>query len=447
MNTSKEHLSIYGAFYKALKTIPNFQSEIFLLAISGGVDSMVLLHLFKQASLRFQVAHVNFQLRGEDSNLDEKLVKEVCDTENIVCHVNKVDTASFCNQNKMGVQEAARVIRYNWFKEIQSELNSNFLVTAHHLNDNIETFFINAKRGSGLRGLKSMSNLDASGSIFRPLLELTKTQIRDYASSNMISYREDVSNEKNDYLRNAIRNEIMPIFSKIDAQYEQKFGVTLLNLQNDFDFLLHQLESESKKVMVNYEDLIEIKNFRTLHSRLILHCIEKFGFSRNDVQSILQTQESSKEFFSTTYKLLIDRNRLIISSKKEIQSPRNEIVVDGLGTYSISENILINFSEVSVSSTIEKSTEIAFVDFDNINFPLTIRNWQPGDKFIPFGMQGQKKVSDFLTDLKLSKWEKEKIQVLLSNDKIVWVIGIRIADTYKIQKNSKKILKIETYTA
>jgi tRNA(Ile)-lysidine synthase len=437
---------VYQEFLKKIELIEDFQAQTYLIAVSGGVDSMVLAHLFLKASLHFQIAHVNYQLRQEDSLKDEEIVTEFCLNNTIPIHNYKIDTLDYCQKNKLGIQEAARIIRYDWFKKIQKEQGLKYLVTAHHLNDNIETFLINAQRGSGLRGLKSMNVLNTSTNIFRPLLPITKNEIYEYANQNNITFREDVSNQKNDYLRNSIRNTIIPHFQENNSNFERKFQVTLENLQNDFDFLDRQLIKEASKIVVYKDNYWEIQDYQTVHPRLLLHCLEPFGFSYTLINSLFLIKESNKEFYSSTHKLLVDRKRILISENTNqlFLSETNEWIVEGLGSYTLFNTRKITITEAFEIDCLDEGNDSAYFDADLLIFPLKIRPWKAGDAFYPLGLNGQKKVSDLFNDVKLSKWDKEKIVVLESKGQIAWVIGVRISEKFKILKNSKKFLKIVT---
>jgi tRNA(Ile)-lysidine synthase len=442
----KSSEKVYQEFLKKIELIEDYQSQTYLIAVSGGVDSMVLLHLFLKASLRFQIAHVNYQLREKDSIKDEELVKEFCIKNNIPFHSYKLDTLEYCKKHKLGIQEAARKIRYDWFKKVQHENGLKYLVTAHHLNDNIETFLINAQRGSGLRGLKSMTFIDTTTNIFRPLLPITKKEIVEYAEYNKIEFREDVSNQKNDYLRNTIRNKIITHFQENDSNFERKFQVTLENLQNDFDFLNQQLIKEASRIMISNKNSWEIKEYQSVHPRLLLHCLEPFGFSSSIITSLLSVKESSKEFYSDSYKLLVDRKRMLISERTKIAAASiiNEMLVEGFGSFTLFNNRIITITEELEFDSLDNGSETAYFDADTLTFPLKIRPWIAGDIFSPLGLNGQKKVSDLLTDVKMSKWEKEAVLILESKGQIAWVIGVRTSNTFKIQKKSKKFLKIVT---
>lgn len=442
----KSSEKVYQEFLKKIELIEDYQSQSYLIAVSGGVDSMVLAHLFLKASLRFQIAHVNYQLRKEDSKKDEKLVSNFCLKNNIPLHCYKVDTLDYCQKHKLGIQEAARIIRYDWFKKVQQENGLKHLVTAHHLNDNIETFLINAQRGSGLRGLKSMHVLNTSTNIFRPLLKVSKNEIYEFAKQNNIAFREDVSNQKNDYLRNTIRNTIIPHFQENDSNFERKFQVTLENLQNDFDFLNQQLTNEASKILVSKDKYWEIKDFQTVNPRLLLHCLERFGFSNTLINSLYLINETNKEFFSSTHQLLVDRKRILISEKTNqlVSKTTNDLIIEGLGSYTLFNNKIITITEAFEIDSLDEGNDTAYFDAELLTFPIKIRSWKAGDVFYPLGLKGQKKVSDLLNDVKLSKWEKEKIVVLESKGHIAWVIGVRISEKFKILKNSKKFLKIVT---
>jgi tRNA(Ile)-lysidine synthase len=255
-----------------------------------------------------------------------------------------------------------------------------------------------------------------------------------------------VSNQKNDYLRNAIRNKIIPHFQENDSNFERKFQVTLENLQSDFDFLNQQLIKEASRIIITNNNSWEIKDYQSVHPRLLLHCLEPFGFSSSITASLLLVKESSKEFYSDSYKLLVDRKRMLISERTKIISSSiiKEMILESFGSFTLFNNRIITITEELEIDSLDNGGETAYFDADTLTFPLKIRPWIAGDIFSPLGLNGQKKVSDLLTDVKMSKWEKETVLVLESKGQIAWVIGVRISEKFKIQKNSKKFLKIVT---
>jgi tRNA(Ile)-lysidine synthase len=413
-----------------------------LLGVSGGVDSMVLLHLLHQMNKSIVVAHVNYGLRGENSDLDEQLVRETCASLSVLFESKRVDTLGFCAAHKVGIQEGARLIRYTWFEELKRKHALQYVLTAHHLSDNVETFFMNALRGSGLQGLKSMKTFHQQTGIVRPLLFATKQEVVDFAKSHNIVFREDSSNAKNDYHRNAIRNQWIPIVQQLDPQAAHKIGKTITHLQEDFDYLEKTLEREAKEVLKQKGDTFAISNYKMVHPRLLRYCLTKFEFQPNIVEEVSRMQQAGRIIQGNSYTLLLDREDIFIRPNQVVISAVNE-EVKSEGKFELTDGTVVNISVVD-GNTIETTTSAVYFDAEVIRFPFTIRNWKPGDVIIPFGMNGSKKVSDVLTDKKYSIWEKEKSLVLEYDTKIVWIVGIQTSEYGKITSSTKKMIKIET---
>ncbi|MEK9755601.1 MAG: tRNA lysidine(34) synthetase TilS [Bacteroidota bacterium] len=303
------------------KILKNFSNKIdsikksnFLVAVSGGVDSMVLASLFKFNNINFSIAHCNFQLREEDSNSDEKFVIEWCKAENVKIFVKRFNTRQYCKENKLGIQEGARNLRYSWFKDLFKEYRFNYIVTAHHLDDQLETFLINATRGSGLNGLIGIPN--ESNFLFRPLLDELKFDIIDYAKQNNIEYREDISNNKNNYFRNIIRNSVIPIFKDFDDNVMLKFKTTLNNLNSTKIFVDSIIENTKKDIFITSDKsiLINIDKLKTLKPLdfFIHNLFNTYGFDYKEVIKIFDS-ESGKFLLSKTHKIKKSKNNLILT--------------------------------------------------------------------------------------------------------------------------------------
>lgn len=410
-----------------------------LLAVSGGKDSMVLMTILEQVGVYFEVAHMNYQLREEASNLDEALVRKICQEKEVKCHVKKVDTKSFCETNKMSTQEAARVLRYEWFESLLKNESLDYITTAHHAADNQETFLQNLKRGSGLRGLKGMVFLQNRRC--KPMISITRKQIDDFANAKLIQYRNDASNNQNHYQRNLIRNKILPSIEIEMPGFKKGLSKSITNLQHDFDYLIKSLENESKIVLEeNGTDFI-IRNYKNQHPRLILHLLEKFGFNESQCFDVLNANQAGKQVKSESHIATINDGNLLI------HQPRVDanflLKIESIGQFELDDCTLsISESERPVSFSTEKS--IAWIDGDKLKFPLEIRTWQHGDRFQPLGMKGTKKVSDYLTDQKIPLNDKASCKVLISSGKIAWVLGECLSDHFKITEFSKKVVKLET---
>ncbi len=419
----------------------NFPQKKYLLAISGGVDSMVLLDAFKQLNLKFEVAHCNYKLRAEDSDLDEKLVKDICEANNIKAHFKSFDTTSILKKEGGSIQETARNLRYTWFNQLL--LGFDYLVTAHHLNDNIETFFINLSRGSGLKGLSGIPQ--QNDKIIRPMLKLSKKEILAYAQENNITWREDASNKTDKYVRNMYRNQVLPIIKETKPQFEAVMDANLERLNQTKRLLNFFIEEVKNKVVkkVEGQTKIALEKLKTYPSKevILYEILHQFGFNYDQAKDMLNVAESGKIFLSETFKAVVDRGELLIfknQSNKQIYHQFNSI--EELKKCS---NFL-SVEEVDVPENIQTSIDIVFIDVEAVKFPLTLRTWKNGDTFRPLGMRGNKKVSDFLIDSKIPLHEKDNVLILESEQNPLWIVGYRIDDRCKITSKTKRILKLVT---
>lgn len=415
----------------------------YLLAMSGGVDSVVLFHLLLKQGLNFQVAHVNYMLRGKDSDLDAKLVSTLCLKHNIKYHEKIADIETYKKSHNASTQIAAREIRYSWFKEIIEQNNLDYILTAHHLNDSIETFFINLMRGTGINGLKGINNQNF---ILRPLLNLTKNEILTFATKNNILWREDSSNLKNDYVRNKIRNIIIPELIDLNTDFHNNFAKTFEFVSNDILIIEDYISEVKKKLFKKKNNLTYIKITKleklSVNSNIIFYLLSPYGFKQPHEVTKLMYGNNSAEIKSFSYRLIKDRDFLIL--KKIKNNVIDEILLDNL----IFENELIAF-ESKFSERLINSQIISF-DAKKLKFPLYLRKWRDGDIFYPSGMQGKsKKVSKFFKDLKFSKIQKENTWLLCdANDNIVWIVNHRADERFISTEKTKKwynILKLKLH--
>ena len=433
--------------------LPNFKNHIsvrfpflentkLFLAVSGGLDSMVLLHLFQQLPYEITVLHCNFQLRGLESFGDQNFIQNYCHQNNIPVFVTQFDTEAFAKDYKLSTQVAARELRYNWFYELLETHKFDYILTAHHADDNLETFIINLSRGTGLDGLIGIP--EQNDKIIRPLLPFSRDEILKYAHQNNIEWREDSSNASNKYLRNKIRHDLVPVLKEINPNFLKAFQKTQSYLQEsnemveDASIMIYQQVAKEAGDDIHF-DLNQLKKLPNYKSYLY-QWLNEFGFlAWNDIYDLVSGQ-SGKQVFSEEFRLLKNRDVLILSPISEL--PENE-------EFEIKENdkevnfplklTLCNVSHITINSN-----KAIFVDAEKIRFPLILRKWNEGDVFYPFGMNGKsKKVSKLFKDEKLSLIEKEKIWILCSDNQIVWVIGIRQDERFKIENASNKILKIE----
>ncbi|WP_341271715.1 tRNA lysidine(34) synthetase TilS [Aequorivita soesokkakensis] len=409
-----------------------------LIACSGGLDSVVLTHLMKNLNYEIALAHCNFSLRGKESDGDEMFVIGLANTLEIPVFAETFDTKKFAKEHKNSTQMAARDLRYNWFAEILKDFKYDYLLTAHHLDDDLETFFINLSRGAGLNGFTGIPK--ENNKIIRPLLNFSREEILKYAEQNNLKWREDSSNEKTDYLRNKLRLEVLPKFKETSKSLLKKFQKTQQNLQASQNLLEDYMALVYKLVVSEGMDSykINIKKIKELpHTEALLYeLLNGFGFSEwEDVSNLLEAQ-TGKQVFSKTHRLLKNRDELVLT-EIYFEKDDKEILIFEEG---ITAPITLKMEPSKYIGETEKN--LIYVASEKLNFPLKLRKWRDGDTFQPFGMKGKKKLSKFFKDEKISLNEKEKIWLLLSGEKIVWVIGHRMDERFKVTENTRKIFKI-----
>lgn len=411
-----------------------------LIAVSGGLDSMVLLHLMRQMDVDVAVAHCNFQLRDEDSNEDEVFVRVYCEKWNIPFFCKRFETNNYATTNKISIQMAARELRYAWFEELMEGKGFTKLCTAHHFNDAIETMIINWVRGAGIEGLRGIPS--KRGNIIRPLLFATREEINEYAAEQTITWREDMSNLTDDYQRNFIRHQVMPLLRRLNVSLENTIRESVSKMEDEWAFYLKAVEDWNKKFVLTEGEVIKVDKEGFGHPShrpsLLWQNLKSMGFSYEQCVEALEIKDkqSGKQFLSATHKLVIDRDYLIITL---LEIGWDEIIIQQdqyratLGPWVM---------DISASSEFKPSDDPAraVVDADNLDFPLIWRKWKPGDTFFPLGMNHHKKISDFLIDNKISVGEKDAITVLESAGKIVWVAGHRIDNRFKLTPGTRKAL-------
>lgn len=419
---------------------PFLQKAKLLIAVSGGLDSMVLLDLISKINIEFAVAHCNFQLRGDESDEDENFVQSYCKENSIQGFFQKFDTQQFAEDEKVSIQVAARKLRYEWFYELLVTENFDFVVTAHHLDDQLETFLIHFSRGTGLDGLTGIPSLNDK--IIRPLLIFSRAEIETFANENNLKWREDSSNASDKYLRNKIRHHLVPLLKELNPSFLDSFENTLQNLNQAQSLVEDASRIVYRKVVkdvdnqkkIDLNELLQLPNYQAYLYQWLL----PFGFSAwQDIYDLVEAQ-SGKQIFSEHFRLLKDRETLIIE-------PKSAKVSD---EYFIQENqSQLNFplklSFCNVDDITISDSKTIFVDADALKFPLQLRKWQEGDYFYPFGMNGKKKISKFFKDEKFSVIDKEKIWLLCSENRIVWIVGKRMDDHFKVTENTQTIIKIQ----
>lgn len=423
-------------------------SQTTLLTISGGVDSMVMLHLFAQSPFPFVIAHCNFQLRGKDADGDELLVKQTAEKLNILFYSIRFETKDYAEKHKISIQMAARELRYQWFDQLARKYSYHRIATAHHQDDNIETFFVNMLRKTGLKGLRGIQPM--SGKIIRPLLFASKKDIEAYATANNILFREDKSNKSDYYIRNYIRHHIIPSFRELQAHFDENMMGTIDILSNQEAVYAAHIQVIKDEIMHTYKNgfSIDISKLKILaHTKTYLfECLYPFGFNASQIDDIVLTldKESGKIFLSDTHRVLKDRHLLVIEPIKLSESTVYRIEEN------FKDNVMIQHAlKFELISTLNKlnlketNSGIAYFDAGLITYPLYIRKWKQGDVFYPFGMRGKKKLSDYFSDMKLSLFDKKSIDILCNADgDILWIIGMRSDNRYRITAQTTQMLKI-----
>lgn len=417
-------------------------SEKLLIAVSGGVDSMVLLDLMRQLNYSIHVAHCNFNLRARESDLDEEFVKEYCETHQIPFFVTSFETKEIAAERKISIQMAARELRYEWFAELQKEHGLDRLITAHHLNDQVETFFIHLIRGSGLRGLSGIPI--KTEWIARPLSFSTKAEVREYAAQKNIKFREDASNQDDKYLRNKIRLDIIPELEELNPTFIQNAQKSMSLIQES----LSLLDAEVKRFTAigvevkGNERKIDWKKLQQSISPQLLafELLKPFGFNGAQIESIINSPEitTGSILESETHTLLVNRQELVIAPKSDRSVARETI------QSLIFENRWLKGEVIAREelNSFPDGKNTAVFDADKIALPVVLDGWKKGDAFQPFGMKTFKKLSDFFIDEKLSLFQKEKVQILRSADAIIWVVGHRVDNRFKVEENTERVWRV-----
>jgi len=417
-----------------------------LVAVSGGADSMALLHLLLSSSCDIRVAHVNFRLRGVESDGDEQMVVDYCREHGIACDVKAFDTSDYAQQNGLSIEMAARELRYSWFRELSKLHQCQWIATGHHLDDSVETFFLNLSRGTGLHGLTGIK--PQLGTVIRPLLTYRHHQIEAYCTFHQIPWRTDSSNLESLYLRNRIRHEIVPMFEQINPSFAATMQQNMVRLaqmelfvNDEVTSLKEQLVTECDGSMLIPINLIE----NHPHRRLLLYeWLSPLGFNATHIDDIVAALKGipGKQFVSSTHRLVRDRSNLVVVSLDETD---DAVFYIDISQCIVSKPIALKWRQFDRDEhfTYSQTSNLVHFDADLVDFPLMLRRWQVGDQFRPLGMTNFKKLSDFFIDQKLSVIDKEQVWLLLSGDDIVWVINHRIDDRFKVTNRTKRILEVQ----
>lgn len=416
-----------------------------LLAVSGGIDSMVMFHLLREAGFRVAVAHCNFQLRGEASDGDQQWVEDMCRRSDVTCFVRKFDTSAHATHVGISVQMAARDLRYRFFEELIRAHGFDWVATAHHFSDVVETVLLNLVRGTGMNGLRGIAV--KKNNIIRPLLFATREMIAEYARQNHISWREDESNDSDDYQRNFLRHRVVPNLKEMNPAFEDCFRDTHERLLGASDFAMAYIRNMIAAAVTHRDENSMALDMRAIrHSEnppvLLWEIIKNLGFRYEQCRKIAADHQPGKIFLSETHQLLVDRTQYIID-KRQGKIFLSQAIAKGQRMARAERYMLILREVARDDFKLVKNPAIAQIDADHLAFPILWRKWEAGDYFIPLGMQSGKKVSDFLIDLKIPFNAKADITVLESGGDIVWIVGHRIHERYRVTQQTKRILVIE----
>ncbi len=424
------------------------QKDKLLLAVSGGADSSVLCELCKQAGYNFAIAHCNFKLRGAESDRDENFVQQLAKQYRVEIYMASFDTTAIAAKLKTSIEETARNLRYDWFKELIIEYKYDYLLTAHHADDNLETVMMNFFRGTGIKGLRGI--LPKQNNIIRPLLFARRKEIEDFAAQNNIAFVTDSTNAESDYTRNYFRNELIPAIEKI---YPETAKNVLKNIERfaDVEIIYNESISAIKEKLVEKRGnemhiaVLKLAKAKPLQT-IIYEIISAYNFTASQVGEVekLLNSESGKYITSATHRILRNRKWLIISPLNNVEEVSHYLIEENQTSVLFAGGKL-EINAIEKPESLVTDADTAFIDAANIKYPLLLRKWKQGDYFYPLGMQKKKKLSRFFIDLKLSLTEKENVWVLESDKKIVWVVGFRIDNRVKITEDKRDVVKLHLY--
>ncbi len=428
------------------------KNDRLLIAVSGGMDSIALCELCYQSNYKFAIAHCNFKLRGQDSEDDEAFVKNIAAKYSVHIYTNQFDTSSYANNQDVNIQSAARMLRYEWFNEIlQTEKDQPFscILTAHHADDQAETVMMNFFKGTGIRGLLGMSPKDSGigGKISRPMLFAKKQTIHSFAIEHALTWREDVSNESSKYSRNFIRNEVIPLLQNKYPQVTDNLLNNVARFSNVYSIYENSILVSKKKLLLQkgtdyHISVLKLLQYKELNT-IIFELLYPFGFSANQIPEIVKLlkAETGKYISSESYRIIKNRHWLILT---QLQNLHSDFILIEQGQASVSfHNLNLSIQNHTAPFKIDKDNHSACIDSSLLQFPLILRKWKTGDYFYPFGMNKKKKLSRFFIDQKFSLLEKEHTWIVESNKKIVWIVGHRLDNRFRITDQTKKSLLLK----
>ncbi len=413
-----------------------------VVGLSGGADSMVLLDILTLLGYRCVAAHCNFHLRGEESDGDARFVKKWSKENDIEFTSIDFDTHQYAADKKISIEMAARELRYSWFEVVRKQFLADAIAVAHHKDDSVETVLLNLIRGTGISGLCGIS--PKNGKVVRPLLCVSRSEIENYLQEREIPFRTDSTNHEDVYTRNHIRLNILPLMQKLNPSVSESIFRTSENIAEAQKLYKKAVDADIELVLQN--DKIDIQKLRQTvsPSSVLFEILSPLGFHPSVISDVNNSFDSisGKQFFSPTHRLIKDRDYFLIDKSDKISHRSSVFYIDG-AEQEIVNPIHLDIKFIQPPKNIEKDKNILYADADKLSFPLTLRKWQTGDWFIPFGMKGRKKLSDFFSDQKFNLKQKEETWILLSGENVVWIVGQRADNRYKIDKNTRRILQIE----
>lgn len=428
--------------------IPNNTKVI--VGLSGGMDSMVLLDILILLGYSCTAAHCNFHLRGEESDRDENFVKKWCKSIDIPFTSINFDTKQYAVDRKISIEMAARELRYNWFETLRRHHQADFIAVAHHKDDSVETVLLNLIRGTGIKGLTGIS--PKNGYIVRPLLGISRSEIEKYISERDIPYVTDSTNNEDLYLRNALRLNVLPILEKLNPSVKDTIYRTSKNVTEAEKVYSDSIQKAIKKAFNDNKIDINVLKHTASPRSVLFELLTPYNFTPSTIEDISESINSisGKIFFSERgsysenkkYRLIKDRNFFLFEEVKE-KCEEDETYSIEEGIREINSPINLKIKELRAPVEIKYNRHFLYVDAEKIKYPLKLRKWRTGDWFIPFGMRGRKKLSDYFTDRKFSLKDKDDAWILTSSEDIVWIVGERNDDRFRITEDTKKIIIIE----
>lgn len=415
------------------------QSKV-LVGLSGGPDSMALIHILIQLGYNCIAGHCNFHLRGENSNSDAAFVNRWCAENDIPLFTIDFDTESYATSKKISIEMAARELRYDWFEKIRLEQNATSIGIAHHKDDSVETILINLIRGTGIKGLTGIPITNKY--VVRPLLDVSRSEIMEYLSLNEVPYVIDNTNEEEIYTRNTLRLKVLPTLEKINPSVKNSIVTTANNLKEVEKIYDAYIQYAIATVL--QDNLIDIAKLQQTysHQSVLFEILSPLGFTPSVIEDIANNLDSipGKIYLANSYRLLKDREHLVISKHNPTGDEVKEYLIYPDTVNSVLPiNIKIESENYTPDFKIQKNRSILHVDSDKLNFPLVLRKWRKADWFVPFGMKGKKKLSDFFTDNKFTLFEKEETWILISGDDIVWIVNHRADNRFKLNSTTKTV--------